>query len=262
LDAPIVCHEPTSRPPLPPISGGSGIASAEDLVLRSSDGTRFAAFCATSDAAGAPGVVILPDVRGLHPYYKELAERFAAAGMHATAFDYFGRTAGLGERGDGFTYRPHADAVRGANVTADVATAIAHARSEAGGGARDVYTVGFCFGGRMSFSQAARQDGLSGVIGFYGWPQASDERDPESPISLVPEFRCPVLALFGAADTGIPPSAVQDFRSALDGAGVPNEIVVYDGAPHSFFDRAFVDFADACDDAWRRVLAFVRMPAV
>jgi carboxymethylenebutenolidase len=208
--------------------------------------------------AGAPGVVILPDVRGLHPYYRELAQRFAAAGVHATALDYFGRTAGVGDRGDDFAYRPHADAVRGADVTLDVSAAIAHARSEDGGGVRDLFTMGFCFGGRMSFSQAARQDGLSGVIGFYGWPQASDERDPESPISLVPAFRCRVLGLFGGADTGISPSAVDDFRVALDGAGVPNELVVYEGAPHSFFDRAFAEFAGECDDAWRRVLAFVR----
>jgi carboxymethylenebutenolidase len=34
--------------------------------------------------------------------------------------------------------------------------------------------------------------------------------------------------------------------------------VTYDGAPHSFFDRAFEQYRDACDDAWRRILAFVR----
>jgi carboxymethylenebutenolidase len=256
-----MCHEATSRPPLPPIAGGAGVAGADDLVLTSGDGTRIGAFCARSDATGAPGVVILPDVRGLHPYYRDLATRFAVAGVHATAIDYFARTAGVGDRDDGFQYRPHADAVRGANVALDVMAAMAHARSEAGGGARTLFTLGFCFGGRMSFLQAARQDGLSGVVGFYGWPLAADDRDPESPLSRVPAFGCPVLGLFGGADTGIPRSDVDDFRSALDEAGVPNEIVVYDGAPHSFFDRKFVEFAGPCDDAWRRVLAFVRSEA-
>ena len=42
--------------------------------------------------------MILPDVRGLYPFYTELAERFAQAGYHAIALDYFGRTAGLGPR--------------------------------------------------------------------------------------------------------------------------------------------------------------------
>ena len=40
-------------------------------------------------------------------------------------------------------------------------------------------------------------------------------------------------------------------------AGVEHEIVTYDGAPHSFFDRKQEQFAEASEDAWRRVLAFV-----
>ena len=48
-------------------------------------------------------MVVLPDVRGLHPYYVELAERFAEAGIPAVAIDYFGRTAGVEPtRGDEF----------------------------------------------------------------------------------------------------------------------------------------------------------------
>ena len=38
---------------------------------------------------------------------------------------------------------------------------------------------------------------------------------------------------------------------------VEHELVVYDGAPHSFFDRKQEDFAEASADAWSRVLAFV-----
>ncbi len=85
-----MCHEPDARAPLPPISGASDLARSADIVLRSSDGTEFA---------------VLPDVRGLHPFYRDLAMRSAEAGMHAVAIDYFGRTAGLGERNEDF--RPH-----------------------------------------------------------------------------------------------------------------------------------------------------------
>ena len=31
---------------------------------------------------------------------------------------------------------------------------------------------------------------------------------------------------------------------------------VYDGAPHSFFDRSFAQWADACTDAWNRIISF------
>ncbi len=51
--------------------------------------------------------MVLPDVRGLHPFYEELALRFAEAGVDAIAIDYFGRTAGVGKRGADFEYMPH-----------------------------------------------------------------------------------------------------------------------------------------------------------
>ena len=47
------------------------------------------------------------------------------------------------------------------------------------------------------------------------------------------------------------------FEHALAEAGAEHEIVVYPGAPHSFFDRRHEDFADASADAWERVLGFV-----
>jgi carboxymethylenebutenolidase len=68
-----MCFEPSARPPLPPIAGGAGTAGSEELVLEASDGNRFNAFSARAVRPGAPAVMILPDVRGLHPFYQELA---------------------------------------------------------------------------------------------------------------------------------------------------------------------------------------------
>src|SRR5678815_5802685 len=85
-----MCYPPGARPPdvpadLLPISGG---AAGEDVILTSEDATRFRAHLAKA-GDGDAGVVIAPDVRGLHPFYEELAERFASAGVHAIAIDYF-----------------------------------------------------------------------------------------------------------------------------------------------------------------------------
>ena len=256
-----MCHETAARPPLPPIAGGAGAERSGELILEAADGNRLRAFAATAIDPEAPGVVILPDVRGLHPFYEQLAVRFAEVGVHATAIDYFGRTAGIEERGDDFNVMTHIQQVTTEGVRADVAAAIAHVRSEAGGGARRVFTVGFCAGGRFSFNQAVDQE-LDGVIGFYGGPQGRGPDDERAPIRLAPRYRCPVLGLFGGADRNIPVEELDRFREALTGAGVPNEIVVYEGAPHSFFDRSFEEHRQACDDAWRRVLAFVRDPGV
>ena len=71
-----MCHDPKARPPLPPIAGGAGRASTRHLILDASDGNRFRAFSATTATPGGPGILILPDVRGLHPFYVDLAVRF------------------------------------------------------------------------------------------------------------------------------------------------------------------------------------------
>lgn len=252
-----MCYDGTARPPLPPISGGAGVGEGRDIVLTASDGNRFAAYSITTDTTGGPGIVILPDVRGLHAFYQELAVRFAEAGVHATALDYFGRTAGVGTRDDDFEHMPHVDQTRTDTVAADVAATIAHVRSPQGGGATSVFTVGFCFGGRRSFNQAARGDGLAGVIGFYGRVARQDENDTNAPVDLAAGYECPVLGLFGGTDQAITRADVEAFRKALDAAGVKNEIVVYEGAPHSFFDRTFAQYREECDDTWTRMLAFI-----
>ena len=256
-----MCHEPTARPPLPPIGGGAGPAGEDDLVLEASDGNRFNAFSARTADPGAPGIMILPDVRGLHPFYRDLAIRFAGSGVHATALDYFGRSAGLVERDEDFDFMSHVRQITPDGVGADTAATVAHLRSEVGGGADRLYSVGFCMGGRISFNQAWRDNGLAGVIGFYGGPRGRGPDDETAPVRLAARYRCPVLGLFGGADENIPTEAIDAFRAALDGAGVPNEMVVYPGAPHSFFDRTFDEHREACDDAWRRMLGFVgRLP--
>jgi carboxymethylenebutenolidase len=251
-----MCHEPTSGPPIPPVSGDEG--RGRHIVLDASDGNRFAAFSATTDIVDAPGVAILPDVRGLHPFYEELALRFADAGVHALALDYYGRTAGIGSREGDFRHEPHFEQATDDTVGLDVAAAVAHLRSPEGGRAAAVYTVGFCFGGRISFNQADNPRDLAGVVGFYGRVAEQEPGDPTAPVVRAQGYRCPVLGLFGGDDPSITTEHVEAFRHALDAVRIPNQLVVYQGAPHSFFDRAFTEFALASQDAWTRTLAFIK----
>src|SRR5215470_10831179 len=111
----------------PGLSGG-GATSGQSLVLTSQDGTQFAAYLARAEAPNGAGIVILPDVRGLFQFYKELAERFAVAGIEAIAIDYFGRTAGLTARDESFEYMPHVMQTQLGSIAQDVAAAVAHLR--------------------------------------------------------------------------------------------------------------------------------------
>jgi carboxymethylenebutenolidase len=254
-----MCFGFDARPPeLPadlvrPMAGG---AAAELLELSSADGTAFSAAFAESPEASGPGILIFPDVRGLYPFYIELAERFAQAGHDAIAFDYFGRTAGLGPRDDDFEYMPHVMKITPAGVQADAGAALAALRERTG--ARAAVSVGFCFGGMHSLlAGTSPQIALDGVVAFYGGLDGS-RYGIEGPLERAAEIRCPVLGLYGGADQSIPVEHVREFEARLTEAGIPNEIVIYPGAPHSFFDRSFEQHADASADAWRRVLGFIQ----
>ena len=81
---------------------------------------------------------------------------------------------------------------------------------------------------------------------------ASPDSEPSAQVLIYP-----VLGLFGGADQGIPASDVQLLKNELGEVGVEHEIVIYPGAPHSFFDLKQAEFADASADAWTRVLNFI-----
>jgi carboxymethylenebutenolidase len=250
-----MCFDSDSLPPIARISGAA--ISHRDLTLEAEDGNEFAAFFGAPDDPPRAGVVILPDVRGLYRFYEELALRFAERGYAAIAFDYFGRTAGVAKRPEDFEYMPHVEQTTVEGLQQDVAACIEYLRSPEGGGCRSIFTVGFCFGGRNSWLAAASGHGLAGAVGFYGRPGEGRPAGTPGPAQRAHEMEAPILALQAGADESITAEHNAAFDEALTAAGVEHEIVTYPGAPHSFFDRKQHDFADASEDAWNRVLAFL-----
>jgi carboxymethylenebutenolidase len=242
-----MCYPDDARPPLPPIGGAA--SDHGDMVLTAADGNKFAAYFARAAAPTGAGMVVMPDVRGLHQFYKELAQRFAEAGIDAVAIDYFGRTAGIGDRGEGFEFMPHVEKTKPEGISADVAAAVAHLKSKEGGAVKATFTVGFCFGGSSSWNMSALVDGVNGCIGFYGRPERS--------LPFLSKMKEPLLLLVAGADF-TPQEAFHEFDKKLTDAKVPHEMHIYEGAPHSFFDRNFAEWKEACDDAWRRMLAFIK----
>src|SRR5579864_6999072 len=146
-----MCYGDDARPPLPPISGAA--SDHGDLTLTSSDGTKLMSHFARASQPSGAGMVVLPDVRGLHHFYKELAERFAEAGLDSVAIDYFGRTAETDDRSESFEFMPHVQKTTPDGIAADTAAAIGYLKSKDGGAVKSAFTVGFCFGGSCSYNQ-------------------------------------------------------------------------------------------------------------
>lgn len=249
-----MCYDFNARPPLPPIAGGA--AQGEDIELSAADGNRFMAYLARSGSSNGAQIVIYPDVRGLHPFYKDLAVRFAEAGVDALAIDYFGRTAGMGPRDESFEYMPHVGQMQMPAFFADVKAALAYLRRD-GGAQRPTFVVGFCMGGSLSLYTGCEPFELAGLIAFYAGLSRARAGSQRTPLEQADRIRYPVLSLFGGADQGIPVTEVEQLDKQMDKAGVEHEIVIYPGAPHSFFDRKYEEYAEASADAWRKMLGFV-----
>jgi carboxymethylenebutenolidase len=253
-----MCFDLDSRPPIAPIAGGA--LDGRRVTLTAADGNGLAAFHARAAEPSGAGVVILPDVRGLHPYYEELALRFAEHGIDALAIDWYGRTAGAPPRDADFDPMAHAGRTSWAGISADIAAGVAALRADASPDrpAPDhLFTLGFCMGGRMSFLAATLGLDLAGVIGMYGTLAGPWRNDAPAPVDLAASFGSPVLGLFGGADEVITPHHIAAFDAGLSAAGVEHRLVTYPGAPHSFFDRKAAEHADASASAWAEVLAFV-----
>lgn len=242
-----MCHSDESRPPLPPIGGAA--ADSGELQLTADDGASFLTFWARPAEPNGRGVVILPDVRGLHQFYKELAVRFAEAGFDAIALDYYGRTAPTPNRDESFDYKEHLDKTQPETIAADVRACVEHLRAAQGGGPAAIFTVGFCFGGANSWRQSAHGHGLAGCVGFYGG-------SPMARVgSFIPKMRAPLLMLLAGNDF-TPAEEFKEFSDKVRAQGVEVESHTYEGAPHSFFDRTYVEHAAACEDAWAKLIDF------
>ena len=239
-----MCFSDEQHPPLPPKS--SEVGGHGPTELTAADGNVFRAYDATPVTRRGASLVLLPDIRGLHPYYTDLALAFATAGIDTVALDPFGRTAGLGARDDEFDYMPHAKSLTSAQVLADSRAAAARLRDRSDD---PVFTLGFCKFGGESWLLAASDLDASGCMGFYGMPAATME--------VVDEMASPLLILAAGADQATSPEDNAAFDRALTESGKEHEYVLYDGAPHSFFDRGFSDWASACEDAWGRMLGFI-----
>lgn len=238
-----MCHSTDSRPPAPPEPGE--VAEHGPLELTAEDGNRFSAYRAVPAEPNGKNVILLPDIRGLHPFYEDLAVRFAEAGFHTIALDYFGRTAGTGDRGDSFDFSQHVPQVRPEQVRLDAAAALSALTAEHPG---PTFSVGFCFGGSHSWRLAATDLGLAGCIGFYGRPSRFED--------VLDQVTAPLLLLVAGNDAATPVEESRAMGDRLKAHGKEYEMYVYDGAPHSFFDRSFAEWQDACADAWRRIIAF------
>ncbi len=238
-----MCFDSDSLPPIPVISGAA--VSHDDLVLEAADGSRFAAFAAAPDEPASSGVVdpprrprALPLLRGARASLRRARHRRRRVRLFrpdrrrgearrrlrvhgAREADDAGDRAGRRRRLRRVPSGPRRAAPSSPSASAS-AGGTRGSRPRPGTGSR---APSASTGGRRSRTHRACKGRSS---------RCRPERTRTSPHE----------------DNAA-------FDAALTDAGVEHELVEYDGAPHSFFDRKQEEFQDASDDAWRRTLELI-----
>jgi carboxymethylenebutenolidase len=219
------------------------------------------------NATGAPVVLVVSEIFGVHEYIADVARRFAKAGYFAIAPELFVR------QGEASSYGEVAkliaevvSKVPDAQVMADLDATLQWARGQ-GADTGKAGITGFCWGGRISWLYAAHNPQLKAAVAWYGRLQGSASAlNPRHPIDVAGTLHSPVLGLYGEQDSGIPLADVERMKLALasgSAAAKKSAFVVYPDAPHAFHaDYRPTYRKPAADDGWQRCLAWFKAHGV
>jgi carboxymethylenebutenolidase len=218
---------------------------------------------AASPAAGAahPVVIVIEEIFGVHEHIKDLCRRLATQGYMAVAPEFYARQADLSKMTD--VQQILRDVISKApdgQMQSDLAAAVAWARSSGRGDMERLAVTGFCRGGRNTWITAATNPEMKAAVAWYG-PVTGPTSDiqPKTPMDLAADLKCPLLGLYGGADTGIPLDQVRAAEAKAKAAGRTVEIVVYPDAPHGFNADYRPSYRkEAAEDGWQRMLAWFK----
>lgn len=201
---------------------------------------------AKSDGA-LPGVIVFHEWWGLNDNIRHMADQLAAQGYAVLAADmYEGKSAQTPDDAKVLM----ADALKKPKeLDRNIDAAFDYLKGTAK--ASKIATLGWCFGGSMSFEAAQELSGkLAATVIYYGF--VNDKA------AGLAKMKAPVLGLFGGKDGGIPVTTVEAFTKGLEAQGARPIVKIYPEAGHAFANPSGQNYRkDDAEDAWKRTLDFL-----
>jgi carboxymethylenebutenolidase len=229
---------------------------AGEVKIPTSDG-EMPAYRAMPNMGGPfPTILVVQEIFGVHEHIKDICRRLAKFGYLAVAPELYARqgdVSGMANIQD--IISKVVSKVPDSQVMSDLDATAAWAKKSGKSNAAKLGVTGFCWGGRIVWLYAAHNPELKAGVAWYGRLVGQpDELHPKNPIDLVSQLKCPVLGLYGGADTGIPVESVDQMKKALKEANQPSEIVLYRDTPHAFFADYRQSYRKReAEDGWKRL---------
>ena len=211
-----------------------------DMTIEHGDFEVAGYLSAPDDEEPRAGLIVIQEWWGLTDDIKEIADRYAVEGYVAFAPDlYHGEIAVEPDEAMKLAMAMERDL-----AAQEIDAAVAWLKSEQG--MSKVGCVGYCMGGGLTLASAIRPtSGVDAVHVYYGGGMPSAEQ--------IATIRVPVLGSYGSEDGGIPVDQVDMLRATLTENGVTNDITLYEGAEHSFFNDTRPAYHEAAAmDSWMK----------
>jgi carboxymethylenebutenolidase len=228
--------------------GGSRLEAVTNTTISGvNGGPDVRAYVARPEGRGPfPTVIMIHEFYGLNESIVGKAEGLADEGYFVIAPDTF--------RGSTTSWIPRAIyqvmTTEPEQVNLDLDSVYAWIESQPDAEAARTGILGFCYGGRASLTYSLHNNRLAATVIFYGSPETNPE--------VLKTLPGPVLGIFGGADNSIPVEEVKTFDTALDQAGIPHEVTIYEGQPHAFITSMEAIRAGGVQgEAWAQMLAFL-----
>ena len=210
-------------------------------------------------ATPRPGIVVIPEFRGITEHIRDIGRRLAAQGYTALVMEPFSRESGETDGDDLPALFARMMQLSDVMAVEDVKAAAVYLRSLPFVNQERIGVVGFCMGGLYARLSGCSDDTLTCVVDYYGAVHydATSEAKPKSPIDLAPELHCPYLGFFGGKDDFIPVAHAHELEQVFREQDKNAAVEIYPDAGHAFLNDSRDTYVeDAAKDAWVKTLAF------
>lgn len=237
-----------------------------DVTITTPDGSCDAYWVAPAKGKH-PAVLVWPDIYGLRPAFRRMADRLASSGHAVLVVNQFYRsigspfikpgetleTPGVRERIMPWRALLTPDATR-RDAAAFVAWIDRQPQTDT---KRGMATTGYCMGGPMVlYTAAAHANRVRAGATFHGGGLATDK--PDSPHLGIAKMKGGYLIAVAQNDDARNPAEKETVRAAFAAAKLPAEIEVYPAMHGWTVPDSKVYDAEQADKAWARQLALFK----
>jgi carboxymethylenebutenolidase len=233
---------------------------AGEVQIPVADGHLPGYYARPQGAGPFPTVVVIEEIFGVHEHIKDMCRRFAKIGYLAVAPELYARIADLSKMTDAAVIvRDVISKAPDATMLTDLDSAVAWA-GENKGDLNRLGVTGWCRGGRDTWFYAAHNPKLKAAVAWYGPIGGQTSAiQPQTTMDIAGEIKCPLLGLYGGADTSIDVKDVQKAAEKAKAAGKTVDIVVYADAPHGFNADYRPSYRkNDAEDGWARLQAWFK----